>query len=280
MTTPPALLLAGHGIRDESAAAALRAFTREFGARHPGIRVAGGAAGTGPGPAADAAAAVAALAGDGATRIVAVPLSLAPDARLHQQIAGALATGRAGHGEVRCVTAEAVGAHPALLGVLERRLDEALGGGARTPSDRAATTVLLVGAGSVDPAGNAEVHRIARLLWEGRGYAGVECAFVSLAAPDVVSGLDRCARLGARRVVLLPVALFAGGPTERAWAQAEGWALARPEVQVVRAEPVGPVEELMAAVLERYAAAAGGPAPRPGVPDTAPGAGSGTARVR
>lgn len=35
--------------------------------------------------------------------------------------------------------------------VLERRVDAALGGGRRTPLDRAATMVLLVGAGSPRP---------------------------------------------------------------------------------------------------------------------------------
>lgn len=291
MTTPPALLIAGHGIPDESAAAAFRAFVREFGARNPGLPVAGG--GTEPDAApptdrgaepAGAAAAVAALVADGATRIVAVPLSLAPDARLRGRIAGALAAGQAGHDGVRCVTADAVGAHPRLLDVLERRLDQALGDGARTPSDRAGTTVLLVGGGSTDPAANAEVHRMARLLWEGRGFAGVECAFVSAAAPDVASGLERCARLGARRVVLLPVPLFAGRATERAWLQAEGWALAHPAVEVVRAAPVGAAEELMAAVLERYTAATSafglpvaGPAGAAGAGSPALGTGTGSA---
>ena len=82
--------------------------------------------------------------------------------------------------------------------MLERRLDEALGGGGAHAEDRADVTVLLVGRGSTDPDANAEVHKAARLLWEGRGYAGVETAFVSLAAPDVPSGLDRCVEARAR----------------------------------------------------------------------------------
>ncbi|CAM5683407.1 hypothetical protein SALBM217S_02259 [Streptomyces griseoloalbus] len=76
--------------------------------------------------------------------------------------------------------------------MLERRLAEAV-----DPSwDPAEVTVLLVGRGSTDPDANAEVFEAARLLWEGRGYAGVETAFVLLAAPDVPSGLDRSSRRG------------------------------------------------------------------------------------
>jgi sirohydrochlorin cobaltochelatase len=114
------------------------------------------------------------------------------------------------------------------------------------------TTVLLVGRGSTDPDANAEVHKAARLLWEGRGYAGVETAFVSLAAPDVTSGLDRCAKLGARRIVVLPYFLFTGVLPDRVRLQTEGWAAVHPEVDVVPADVIGPTDELAELVWERY----------------------------
>ena len=139
-----------------------------------------------------------------------------------------------------------------MLAVLERRLDQALGGSVRRPGDRAAVTVLLVGRGSADPDANAEVYRAARLLWEGRGYAGVETAFASLAAPDVPSGLDRCVRLGARRIVVLPYVLFAGVLPDRVRLQTEGWAAAHPEGEVVSADVIGPEPVLLDLVMERY----------------------------
>ncbi len=128
---------------------------------------------------------------------------------------------------------------PALLAALRQRLDDVLGGGARTPRDRADVTVLLVGPGSADSAANAELGAAARMLWEGSGYAGVEPAYVSGAAPDVPAGLERCAALGARRIVVLP---YEGVASERLWAQAEGWAAARPEV-AVRCAPVPDVPD-------------------------------------
>ncbi len=137
--------------------------------------------------------------------------------------------------------------------MLERRLDEALGEAARTPADRADVTVLLVGRGSTDPDANAEVHKAARLLWEGRGYAGVEPAFVSLAAPDVPSGLDRCVKLGAKRIVVLPYFLFTGILPERVRQQTEGWAAAHPDIEVRSADVIGPAPpELLDLVMERY----------------------------
>jgi sirohydrochlorin cobaltochelatase len=88
--------------------------------------------------------------------------------------------------------------------------------------------VLLVGRGSTDPDANAELFKVARLLWEGRGIGGVEAAFVSLAEPGVPAGLDRCRRLGARRIVVLPYFLFDGVLPDRVAAQARHWAAGRP----------------------------------------------------
>ena len=45
------------------------------------------------------------------------------------------------------------------------------------------------------------VAKVARLLWEGRGYAGVEFCFVSLAEPSVPAALEKVRKLGADRDV-------------------------------------------------------------------------------
>ncbi|MFC9225338.1 CbiX/SirB N-terminal domain-containing protein [Streptomyces hygroscopicus] len=249
MTTPPALLIAGTGTRDEGHAAAFHDFVGELAARRPDLPVAGGLIGPGSHP---LSAAVTRLIGEGVTRFAVVPLTLNPAACPRDGIASALAREAERHADASFACAPPLGPHPTLLGVLERRLDEALGNRPRLPSDRAETTVLLVSDGSPHPEANAEVHRAARLLWEGRGFAGVEVAFASLAAPDVTSALDRCAKLGARRVVLLPYFLFAGDALERVRQQAEGWGLAHPEVEVVSADVIGPAWELADLVMERY----------------------------
>jgi sirohydrochlorin cobaltochelatase len=240
VSSPPALLLIGPGTRDdEEAAAALRSLVRTLGERDPGLPVCGGSVES-------LADAVDELKRHGERHFAAVPLALAAS-------------------DVRDALRRAVLRHPGtsyrylpldsrpqLLEALERRLDAALGDGRRSPSDRAATTVLLVGRGSTDPDANAEVHRAARLLWEGRGYAGVETAFGSVAGPDVPSGLDRCVRLGARRLVVLPYFLGGGPLVGRVRQQAEGWAEAHPGVDVRYAEAVGGTAELADLVLARY----------------------------
>ncbi|MFF5407525.1 MULTISPECIES: sirohydrochlorin chelatase [Streptomyces] len=250
MTTPPALLIAGHGTRDDAGAEAFRAFVEELGRRRPDLPVAGGFIELSPPPLGDA---VAELVERGVRRFAAVPLMLVSAGHAKGDIPAALAREKERHPGISYTYGRPLGPHPALLKVLERRLDEATGG-----QDRAEVTVLLVGRGSTDPDANAEVFKAARLLWEGRGYAGVETAFVSLAAPDVPSGLDRCARLGARKVVVLPYFLFTGILPDRVRRQTEEWAAAHPDVEVRSADVIGPEPELLDLVLERYEEAVAG----------------------
>ena len=74
------------------------------------------------------------------------------------------------------------------------------------------------GAAPPIPDANAEIVKVARLFYEGRGLAGVEPAYVSLASPSVPEALERCRRLGARsrRPPLLPVRRRAARPDRRA----------------------------------------------------------------
>ncbi|CAL9317125.1 sirohydrochlorin chelatase [Streptomyces sp. SudanB182_2057] len=244
MTTPPALLIAGHGTRDDAGAEAFRDFVRELGRRHPGLPVAGGFIELSPPPLGEA---VADLVGRGVRRFAAVPLMLVSAGHAKGDIPAALAREKERHPGISYTYGRPLGPHPALLSVLERRLAEVLDG-----VDPAEVTVLLVGRGSTDPDANAEVFKAARLLWEGRGYAGVETAFVSLAAPDVPSGLERCAALGARRIVVLPYFLFTGILPDRVRRQTEDWAAAHPELDVRSADVIGPEPELLDLVMERY----------------------------
>jgi sirohydrochlorin cobaltochelatase len=243
------LLIAGHGSADDAGAAQFRLFAERVGKRlaPDGVPVAGGFIELSPPPIRDA---VAELVAAGARRLAAVPLMLVAAGHAKGDIPAALYRERTRHPGLELAYGRPVGPHPAILSVLRKRLAEA---GADP-----ATTVLLVGRGSRDPDANAEVAKVARLLAETAAVAGVEYGFVSLAPPGVAAGLDRCRRLGARRVVVLPYFLFTGVLPVRVTGQARAWAAAHPDVAVACADVIGDCDELASVVVERYGEALGG----------------------
>src|SRR5213079_2974668 len=108
----------------------------------------------------------------------------------------ALARGRRRHPHVDFRYGRDLGIHPVPLAVAEDRIAQTIGG----PSTAPEWAVTIVSRGSSDPDANADLYKVARLLWDGRGLAMVEPAFVSLAAPSVPEALERCRRLGARKI--------------------------------------------------------------------------------
>lgn len=249
----PALLLVGHGTRDDAGVGEFRDFTDRLGKRlaERDVAVAGGFIELSAPPLADA---VAGLVADGHRRFAAVPLMLVAAGHAKGDIPGALAREKQRHPGITVRYGRPLGPHPTLLALLTERLEAALAGAPAVD-----TTVLLVGRGSTDPDANAEVAKVARLLAETTAaVAGVEYAFISLAEPGVPAGLDRCAALGAERVVVLPYFLFSGVLPDRVAEQATTWAAVHPQTAVSCAGVLGDTDQLADLVIERYAEALAG----------------------
>lgn len=247
--TPP-LLVVGHGTRDDAGVKEFGAFVERLAGRTPERTSAGGFIELSPPPLTDT---VTRLREEGHDRLVAVPLMLVAAGHAKGDIPGALARERERHPGLRFAYGRPLGPHPGLLDLLRERLAAALDG-----DDPAGTTVLLVGRGSTDPDANAEVAKVARLLWETSGTAGVETAFVSLARPGVPDGLARCRALGARRVVVLPYFLFPGVLPDRVADQARRFAAAHRDLDIRAADVIGDCDGLADIVEERYAEALSG----------------------
>lgn len=194
--------------------------------------------------------AVTALVTRGHRALVALPLVLTAAGHGKGDIPAAMAREQERHAGLTYRYGRPLGPHPLLHTVLEQRIDAALAG-----ADRAGTWVALIGRGATDPDANAEVAKVARLLWEGRGYAGVEPGFISLAEPSVPAVLDRLRRLGARRIVVAPYFLFAGVLPDRIVAQSQAYAADHPDLDVRVADLIGDCDALADLVLERYAEA-------------------------
>jgi len=264
MTRPgPPLLVVGHGTRSAAGVAEFERLIARVRDRGRGLvaDVAGGFIELSDPPLAAAmtrlartarGAAACGVAGS-AWEVVAVPLVLTAAGHGKGDIPAALAREKGRHPGLAYQYGRPLGPHPALLAVLEARIGAVLAG-----APPGGTHVLLVGRGSTDPDANSEVAKVARLLWEGRGYDAVEYAFISLAEPSVPAALERTRRLGARRIVVAPYFLFPGVLPDRIVAQSREYAAARAELDVRTAAVLGDRDELADLVLERYAEALAG----------------------
>jgi len=162
----------------------------------------------------------------GARRLVLLPLALED---------GGLVGARL---EIDCVLRVHRGRAPAaddvarILGDRAREATQSLASGLR---QRAQVAVVIATGGGANPASNAEVARLARLVYEAHGFADVTCAFIDLTTPSVGEAISRAARLGARGVVVVPHLLFDSRGHRHLVQQARaGRAAARVEVAIAR----------------------------------------------
>ncbi|MFC4123159.1 sirohydrochlorin chelatase [Nonomuraea zeae] len=271
----PPLLLIGQGSQDDAYAAEFGRFVHRLRCRldQTGADVSGGYLERATPRLSDS---VASLVARGHHRLVALPLSLSS---MVEEAPAAMALEQQRHPTLMYDYGRPLGPDPRVLALLAERLNEAAAeilkpralelAGAR-PRLRAVdslpvedhpvhvepgeTAVVLVGEGSTDAAANAEIHRVSRLFWETHAYdfMTVETAFVSVTPPGVPGGLERCRRLGAKRVIVVPYLLFAGGLLERVWAQALAYGAGHPDLDIRCAEVIGDCEILADVVIDRY----------------------------
>jgi sirohydrochlorin cobaltochelatase len=234
------LLAVAHGTAERAGIDELDALMDRIRALRPGLRVVLSYVDHEP---PSVSSALRSLASEGVP-VVALPLLLVAATHSKSDIAGALRETREAVPGFRVAYGRPLGAHPLLLDVLSERIAAA---GARPT-----TAVLLVSAGSADPDANAEIPRIARLLWERRGVASpVEVAYASATSPTVPEALDRLRRLGHTDVVVAPYFLAPGRFTAAVEADAVTGGARMAEV-------LGAHDDVARAVLARYEEAIAG----------------------
>ena len=147
----------------------------------------------------------------------------------------------------------ALGIRPELLSLMDERISAAV-----PPEEREETAVLVVGRGSSDPDANSDLAKVSRMFYEGRPYPVVEPAYISMTSPSVPEGLDRCRKLGAKRVVVFSYFLFTGVLEERIRERCAAFAAENSEVAVDYAGYFGPHERVADLLLDRHEEALSG----------------------
>ena len=184
----------------------------------------------------------------GASEVIVIPIILlhAGHSKLH--IPAEILAAREKYPEVKFVYGETIGVHPLALEIVTDRLAET---GFDVAAEHPETAVLLIGRGGSDGQANSDFYKITRLLWEKLNVRWVESAFMGVTQPLVDEGIERCIKLGAKKVILLPYFLFTGILMERMGKMLGGYQEQYPDHQFVLAEYFGYHEKLQLILKER-----------------------------
>jgi sirohydrochlorin cobaltochelatase len=246
----PALLIVGHGSRDPRGAREFHDLVGLVRRRNPSMKVEGGFIELSRPPISEC---VDRLAKGGSKKVAAVPLMLLAAGHAKDDIPATLVREKMDHPGMTFDYGRALGIRPELLELMDERISAIV-----SKEEKADTAILVVGRGSSDPDANSDLSKIARLFYEGRPYPVVESAYVSMTPPDVSEGLDRCRKLGAKRIVVFSYFLFTGVLEERIRQQSKAFAGSNPDVEVRYAGYFGPDPRVADLLVERYTEAVEG----------------------
>ena len=144
-----------------------------------------------------------------------------------------------------------LGIHPAILDLLD---DRARAVEADLGVDREAddVAVVLCARGSSDPDANGDVHKLARLLYEGRAFSRAEAAFIGVTEPLLDGVLHTVAKSRPDAVVVLPYMLGDGVLTGRIRDGAAALDEEYPYVDAAAGDPLGTDSRLLDVLADRW----------------------------
>ncbi|EMA42588.1 CbiX/SirB N-terminal domain-containing protein [Halobiforma nitratireducens] len=163
----------------------------------------------------------------------------------------AIERARASHDDLEIHNGRHLGIHPAILEVLDDRVAavETELGVDRETDDLA---VVLCGRGSSDPDSNADVHKLARLLHEGRPFSRVEPTFIGVTEPTLEETLHDLSKHRPDAVAVIPYMLGDGVLTGRVREWTAEFDDDYPYVEALAGDPLGTDSRLLDVFADRW----------------------------
>ncbi|SEP18016.1 Sirohydrochlorin ferrochelatase [Halogranum amylolyticum] len=241
-----AVLLVGHGSRREKSNEQVRTLAADLEGRL-GIPVDAGFLELAEPAIADAIAGLAST----VSRVTVVQLSLFAASHVKNDVPLAVQRARSDHSELTIHTGSHLGAHPALVDLLD---DRAAAVEAELGVDREVDDVgvVLCARGSSDPDANSDAHKLARLLYEGRSFDRVDTSFIGITEPRLEETLHAMAKHRPDAVVVLPYMLGDGVLTGRIRDGAAEFDEAYPYVDAAAGDPLGTDTRLLDVLGDRW----------------------------
>jgi sirohydrochlorin cobaltochelatase len=180
-----------------------------------------------------------------------VQLSLFAASHVKNDVPLAIGRARSKHPALDLHNGAHLGIHPALIELLSERATAVENeiGISRGNDDVA---VVLCARGSSDPDANGDVHKLARLLYEGREFSRVETAFIGVTEPLLNETLHDLAKTRPDAIVVLPYMLGDGVLTERIREQTRKFDTEYPYVEAAAGDPLGTDDRLLSVLADRW----------------------------
>lgn len=244
-----AVLLCGHGSRDREGVAEFEAFRAAAAARLAPVPVVGSYLEFATPNIRDG---LQQLYDNGARRILALPVMLFAAGHVKNDIPWELNSFAKAHGDVTVEFGRELALDPKLIAAAADRIAAAETKSART-LPRGDSLLLVIGRGTNDPDANGNVAKLARMLGEGLGFGWAAAGYSGVTEPNVVSALERAAKLGFARIVVFPYFLFTGVLVKRVYGAMAEVAARHPEIEFIAADYLQHHPQVIEALVERLA---------------------------
>jgi sirohydrochlorin cobaltochelatase len=191
------------------------------------------------------------------SEVTVVPLSLFAASHVKNDVPLAVQQARAEHDGLTVNNGAHLGIHPAIVDLLD---DRAAAVEAELGVDRADDDVIAVvcARGSSDPDANGDVHKLARLLDEGRAFSRVEASFIGVTEPVLEDSLHGIAKRRPDAVVVIPYMLGDGVLTQRIRDHTDEFDEEYPYVDAAAGDPLGTDSRLLDVLGDRWQEARSG----------------------
>tara|TARA_B110000483_G_scaffold71155_1_gene88782 strand:+ start:326 stop:1321 length:996 start_codon:yes stop_codon:yes gene_type:complete len=186
----------------------------------------------------------------GAKKIICVPGMLSAAGHVENDLPSEINNFAALHPDIEFIFGRDLAIDPQLLKAARDRIEECEATAA-TKVDRKETLLMVVGRGTNDSDANSNVHKVARMLWEGMGFGWAEVSYSGVAYPLVDEGMKHAMKLGYKRVIVFPYFLFTGILVRRIYAWADEAAAANPDVEVLNASHLNDHTQLLDCFVDR-----------------------------
>ncbi|MCP5074739.1 MAG: sirohydrochlorin chelatase [Rhodobacteraceae bacterium] len=172
----------------------------------------------------------------GCDKILAVPGMLFAAMHAKNDIPTVLNTYAAKHG-IEVTYGRELGVDPKMIAAAGARVREAVDAANAEHGELPLheTALVVIGRGASDPDANANVSKIARMLWEGMGFGWCDVGYSGVTFPLVEPTLDHVAKLGYKRVIVFPYFLFTGILIDRIYGFTDKCADKYNDIQFVKA---------------------------------------------